>query len=307
MNTNPKVSIIIPTYNRAHLIGATINSVQLQSFTDWECIIVDDGSTDSTPELISDLMKKDSRIKLLLNTRTKGAQGARNTGILNANGDFAIFFDSDNLMYSDFIEKVYSKIVTTQSDVCACFSTLMDCTTRKVSGKFEWICEGDIYHQMISGTVYVDYNSSIVRKELLYKIDLLDENCPSFQEWDTHLRLSKIAKYTTVQECLVDYFQGGSDTISNDNQRTIKGYLYILKKFKVEWLEINPDAYLSYGIIVHNLILKQNDKDYIRKTIQELFKIMPQLGKALLLKKAKKLFKLFLPPIVFLIYKKLRK
>lgn len=307
MNSTPLVSIIIPTFNRAHLIGATINSVQLQSFTKWECIIVDDGSTDSTPELISDLIKKDSRIKFLLNTRTKGAQGARNTGILNAKGDFVIFFDSDDKMHIDFIEKIYKKIFETKKDVCTCFSNIIKFETKENIGSFNWICEDDIYAKTLSGELYVDFNAAIIKKQILYDINLLDENCPSFQEWDTHLRLSKIAKYTTVQECLVDYFQGGSDTISNDHQRTIKGYLYILKKFKVDWLEINPDAYLSYGIIVHNLILNQNDKDYLRKTKQELFKIMPQLGKALLLKKAKKLFKLFLPPIIFLSYKKLRK
>ena len=63
MTNNPLVSIIIPTYNRAHLIGETLDSVLAQTYQNWECIIVDDGSSDNTDDVVNDYVKKDPRFK----------------------------------------------------------------------------------------------------------------------------------------------------------------------------------------------------------------------------------------------------
>lgn len=82
-----ELSVIIPTYNRANTIGRTIESFIAQGFKDWEMIVVDDHSTDNTKEVIDDYNRSDNRIHYLLNERKKGAQGARNTGILHAQAD----------------------------------------------------------------------------------------------------------------------------------------------------------------------------------------------------------------------------
>ena len=63
MKKEPLVSVIIPTYNRAHLIGETLDSVLAQTYQNWECIIVDDGSSDDTDEVIGEYVKKDNRFK----------------------------------------------------------------------------------------------------------------------------------------------------------------------------------------------------------------------------------------------------
>lgn len=78
----PLVSIIIPTYNRAHLIGETLDSVLAQIYTNWECIVVDDGSTDSTAELLAFYVEKDSRFQYhhRPKDRLKGANACRNYG-----------------------------------------------------------------------------------------------------------------------------------------------------------------------------------------------------------------------------------
>ncbi len=95
----PMVSIITPVYNRQNFIAEAIQSVINQTWTDWEMLIIDDGSTDSTVQIVKDFVRTDRRIKLLFRTREpKGAATCRNIGIEHASGDYIIFLDSDDLL-----------------------------------------------------------------------------------------------------------------------------------------------------------------------------------------------------------------
>lgn len=91
-----KVSIIMPAYNCYKTIGLSIDSVIKQSHQNWELLITDDFSTDSTKDIITNYQKKDSRIKLLKNIYDKGVSGARNTSIYHANGTYIAFLDTDD-------------------------------------------------------------------------------------------------------------------------------------------------------------------------------------------------------------------
>jgi len=99
----PLVSIIIPTYNRATLIGETLESILAQTYTSWECIIVDDGSTDESENVIGEYVKKDSRFRFHKRPkdRPKGANACRNYGFELSKGEFVNWFDSDDLMHAD--------------------------------------------------------------------------------------------------------------------------------------------------------------------------------------------------------------
>lgn len=113
-----KISIIIPTFNRAHLIGETLDSIIVQTYTNWECIIVDDGSCDNTDELIDAYQKRDTRIKYhhRPNNKPKGANSCRNIGLSESKGDYIIFFDSDDLMTPDHIEIKVNAILKYNTD-----------------------------------------------------------------------------------------------------------------------------------------------------------------------------------------------
>jgi glycosyltransferase involved in cell wall biosynthesis len=91
----PKISVIMPTYNRADLLPAAIRSVIAQTYADWELLVVDDGSKDGTKEVVSNFTKDDSRIKYL-SQENQGASAARNNGIKNATGEYLAFLDSDD-------------------------------------------------------------------------------------------------------------------------------------------------------------------------------------------------------------------
>ena len=103
---NNLVSIIIPTYNRAQFIGETLDSVITQTYTNWECIVVDDGSADYTQELMEFYCERDSRIQYYLRPkdRPKGANACRNYGLELSKGSFIQWFDSDDLMMKKKLE-----------------------------------------------------------------------------------------------------------------------------------------------------------------------------------------------------------
>jgi glycosyltransferase involved in cell wall biosynthesis len=94
---SPSVSIILPTYNRARFLPEAIASIRAQQFTDWELIIVDDGSTDETPELLPKLTADIQQPVQLIHQENQGAYGARNTGLDHASGRYIAFFDSDDI------------------------------------------------------------------------------------------------------------------------------------------------------------------------------------------------------------------
>ncbi|WP_186525789.1 glycosyltransferase family 2 protein [Seonamhaeicola sediminis] len=103
----PLVSIIIPTYNRAHLISETLNSIRAQSYTNWECIIIDDGSNDNTKEVLNSYLIKDTRFSYYkrLKTFKKGPSGCRNYGFSLSKGAYVNWFDSDDIMKPNKLEK----------------------------------------------------------------------------------------------------------------------------------------------------------------------------------------------------------
>ena len=110
---SPLVSIIIPTYNRAHLIGETLDSVLAQTYRNWECIVVDDGSTDYTDELLEFYIEKDSRIQYCHRPkdRRKGANACRNYGFELSKGEYVNWFDSDDLMTGNHIFELLKFLV----------------------------------------------------------------------------------------------------------------------------------------------------------------------------------------------------
>src|SRR5690606_29007556 len=100
-------SIIIPTFNRAHLIGETLDSVLAQTYQNWECLVVDDGSTDGTDALMAEYVAKDSRFHYHKrpDTHLPGGNGARNYGFEESKGAYIQWFDDDDVMLLGFIER----------------------------------------------------------------------------------------------------------------------------------------------------------------------------------------------------------
>jgi GalNAc5-diNAcBac-PP-undecaprenol beta-1,3-glucosyltransferase len=117
---NPKVSIIMATYNRAHFIVETLLSIQNQVFKEWECIIIDDGGTDDTEDVIKVILDNDIRFKFFTrgNNYKKGLPGCRNYGLDLAKGEYIIFFDDDDIVHPQNLSISLNCLQTSKKDFC---------------------------------------------------------------------------------------------------------------------------------------------------------------------------------------------
>lgn len=109
----PTVTIIMATYNREHFILETLKSVQVQTFENWECLIIDDGGSDNTKELIKPILEKDSRFQYIKrpDRYLKGLPGCRNYGLDLAKGEYIIFFDDDDIAHPQNLECCVEELV----------------------------------------------------------------------------------------------------------------------------------------------------------------------------------------------------
>ena len=110
-------SIIIPTYNREQLLADTINSIIAQTFGDWECIVVDDGSTDNSKQLVQSMQQKDERIKYVYQQNAERS-AARNNGVSHSTGEYICFLDSDDHFVSNHLQTLKDFIALQNDKIC---------------------------------------------------------------------------------------------------------------------------------------------------------------------------------------------
>lgn len=105
----PAISVITPSYNRAYVLPDVIRSIQAQDFSDWEMIIVDDGSTDGTETVVQPFVEQDSRIQYITQDNA-GASAARNCGVMTSSADIVVYVDSDDPVYPNFLSSIYAAL-----------------------------------------------------------------------------------------------------------------------------------------------------------------------------------------------------
>jgi glycosyltransferase involved in cell wall biosynthesis len=186
---NPLISLIIPTYNRAHLITETIESVKKQTYTNWELIIVDDGSTDNTEEVIKSYISSDPRIFFYRrpSNRAKGANACRNFGFEKAKGEYIKWVDSDDLLDEKSIANQLSIYENTEREIDVVVSNGVYFTDKGITNKL-WsknLISENLLYDHIRNTVRWAVCAALWRKDFFnsapFKEDLA--NC---QEWLMH-------------------------------------------------------------------------------------------------------------------------
>jgi glycosyltransferase involved in cell wall biosynthesis len=275
MEKNPLISVIIPCYNRAKLIERALTSVKEQVYSNWECIIIDDGSSDNTHQILQNWIYRSDKFKVVTLPHNQGAQKARNEGIQISKGDWVAFLDSDNEFLPDKLEKQFCLIKNDPSvDIVTTYSKVIDETSGNIRS-FEWITDGYILPELLKGKTYVDYNSTLIRKSKLFEIGLLDEKCPSFQEWDTNIRLAQFCKYAFVNEKLVNYYIHGNQ-ISTSIEKTLEGYYYVFTKHQALWLkQVGVNAYTGRVNEAINLAANLPKQAIKRKWRRKFFSLIP--------------------------------
>lgn len=196
--TQPLVSIIIPTYNRAHIIGETLDSVLAQTYTNWECIVVDDGSTDTTAELLAEYCKKDGRFQFhhRPKDRPKGANACRNYGFEQSKGEYINWFDDDDLMMPDKLEIQLKELHNTTYDFAISQTMMFDVKNQKKIGlRSSKLISKNILEDYILFRVFWLIEAPLWKKNFLVKNNILfDETLVQRQDYDFHMRVLFISE-----------------------------------------------------------------------------------------------------------------
>lgn len=223
-----KVSVIVPSYNRENTIKSCISSIQEQTYKNTEIIVVDDGSSDNTKNIINELIETDQRIILLSLDCNEGAQSARNYGIRKATGKWIAFLDSDDEWIKDSLEKRLALINKEGTDAVYsdCFILRDNIRLKKSVIMPE---NGNIYRQILCNPGIL-FQTLLVKKTAFEKISYLDTRINSYQEWDTCIRLAKICSFSYLPEPTFIYNCRNNKTISSDLLLTANGYKKIVFK-----------------------------------------------------------------------------
>jgi len=223
----PLVSIIIPTYNRAHLIGETLDSVLAQTYSNWECIVVDDGSTDNTATLLAEYSAKDSRFQYhhRPSDRPKGANACRNYGFELSKGEYVNWFDDDDLMLEDFLKNKIT-VLTKELDLVICSGYEVDQYLKdKIAIKLDENAE--LFKEYVLWKLQVLTPSVLFKKSFLRDKDLFSNKIRRGQETELFSRLFFLLpqqKFKIINTPLFLYRQ-------HQKSKTEKSKKYI-KKFK---------------------------------------------------------------------------
>ncbi|MBN1639415.1 MAG: glycosyltransferase family 2 protein [Ignavibacteriales bacterium] len=265
MNEKPTVSVIIPTYNRARLIGRSIQSVLNQTYQDFEIIVVDDGSIDNTREVIKEFQRKDKRINYIKHDENKGGSAARNTGIKASRGEYIAFQDSDDEWLPEKLEKQMKMFEKVSLEIGVIYTGFW----RMEEDKREYIPsdkiikkEGDIHTELLKEN-FVTTQSIVVRKECFGKAGMFEEDLPRLQDWELVLRLSKYYHFKYVDEPLL-VSHHSPDSISSNNEALIRAYELIINKHHLDFakhkLILSKHMYFLGGFLCLNYNFPEGKK-----------------------------------------------
>jgi len=245
----PLISIIIPTYNRANLILETLDSILLQSYKNWECIIVDDGSTDETDEVMQKYVQQDARFQYFKRPEKilKGPNSCRNYGFDLSKGNYIKWFDSDDILLPNALEKIGNSF-SKSPDLIVSTLQYVDFNKNVLNKKHVFLSQ-DVIHDYLKGKIAYYVCTPTWKKSFLKKQPyLFDETITNLDDWDFNLRmLYKEPTVIYLDEELIQYRIHDSslsheiDKLNVDEIKSefkvIKKHISLIKKNKI----VNPN------------------------------------------------------------------
>jgi glycosyltransferase involved in cell wall biosynthesis len=244
----PKVSVVIPTYDRAHFLDDAIRSVLAQTFDDFELIIVDDGSTDNTREVVNSF--EDSRIKYIYQ-ENRGVSAAYNSGILASSSEFIAFLDSDDLWLPQKLE-LQVKLLDSRPDVALVCSDgyIFDNRTNSTLGRF-WRgvpfgyrvdpqrASREPLKEMLFWGCFITESLVMVRREVFNEVGGYDESLRDHVDWDMYVRVCQRFAIETIDTPLAKKRKHEANLSSNFDL-LYKGAEIVLNK-AIHSYSLKPD------------------------------------------------------------------
>ncbi|MEX1214259.1 glycosyltransferase family 2 protein [Saccharospirillum sp.] len=255
VSQQPKVSVVMPTHNRAKELPRSIRSVLSQSFSDFELIIIDDASTDNTEEVVVSF--KDSRIIFKKLEANVGGAEARNVGIRLAKADIVAFQDSDDEWTCSKLENSLAQLESNQN-LGAVFSKFIQiwdngCRLMPV-GKYSFN-RNDVYKSLLWQN-HVGTPTLVVKKKYLDEVGGFKPTMPRYQDWDLALKLAKVTELKFLDDyMLLSYVTKGSITQNKEAHlialellyKSHKSFINKDRALKAAWLHRIGDAMMNIG------------------------------------------------------------
>lgn len=247
-NHKPLVSVIMPAYNAAEYIAEAIDSVLGQTVSDFEFIIVDDCSCDSTREIVLDFQKKDSRIRLLLNDSNMGVARTRNRGIDECSGKYVALLDSDDYWKPQMLEKMIARVEDANADIVYCSYEIVDENGVKLCNDFIVPPETTFKESIVRSVITC---SSVLMTLELAKNNKFPTNMyhEDIAVWFQILKDGYIAR--GVQEVLAAYRQRANSRSSSKIRNAWKRWEIYRKHLRMSLPEtvVTMVRYGYYGLI----------------------------------------------------------
>jgi glycosyltransferase involved in cell wall biosynthesis len=199
----PLVSVIIPTYNHAQFVTQAVDSVLAQTYPNVEVVVVDDGSTDQTRDLLS---RYEGQINYIYQ-ENKGLSAARNTGILAAHGDYLLFLDADDLVPPNKLE-LQVPYLESRSDFGLVYSgwQYINEDGTQVLGEARPKKQGQLLKDLLRGTFFCIPGAALIRRECFERVGLFDEALRAEEDTDMWVRLARAGyAFGYVDQCLFQY------------------------------------------------------------------------------------------------------
>ena len=228
--TLPKISVVVPAYNAERTILETIASVRQQTLTDFELIVINDGSTDQTLELVSTV--KDERLRVFSYTNG-GLSTARNRGIAQARGEFITFIDADDLWTGDKLERQLAALeASPQAGFAYSWAYYMKETEKCLLPDRPIFYAGNVYEQLLVRDFIVSGSNCMMRKQAIAATGEFDPSLYGTEDWDYWIRLARHWQAVVIPQYQIFYRQSSSSMLSQVERVEASNFRVIEKAYQ---------------------------------------------------------------------------
>jgi glycosyltransferase involved in cell wall biosynthesis len=240
---SPKVSIVMPCFNAAAHLVRSVGSVQAQCMVDWELVVVDDGSTDGSWQLLESLARQDARIRPI-HQPNAGAAAARNCGLAMARSTYTAFLDSDDSWDPAFLGEMLAALeAQPDAGIAYCGWQNTGLGGRRddpfVPPEYE---DTDKVATFLGGCRW-PIHGALIRSELIRVAGGFDGSLSSCEDYDLWLRLGTVHRLVRVPRVLAFYHHHGGDRVTTDKAREALNHLTVQERY----LQGNPEAMKQLG------------------------------------------------------------
>ncbi len=223
----PLISVIIPVYNSTTTIQTTLHSVFQQTFREFELIIVDDGSTDQTLEIVRQY--QDNRLQVMACSH-RGASVSRNQGLYQSKGEYIAFLDGDDVWTPDKLEKQFQALKANPAAAVAySWTDYIDEVGNPLYPGSHVSLNGQVYPQLLIRNFLESGSNPLIERQALIQVGGFDESLQGGQDWDLYLRLAAKYQFITVPQVQI-YYRVSSHSISSHLLRQEQQVIQVMER-----------------------------------------------------------------------------